>query len=280
VPAFILRNLYYVQGSPEAGWILRFGTITPDGLVASSDHLDAETTFLPTGGTGPCAIALPDSGVGAGGLWFLNDRVALGALVSDANGDRFDWGDPGEGDLFKAAELHVRFAPEDSRAGFSKLTLWHTDGTSDGEAINGQLGPDGWGFHLKHEQQLTSDDRALAIFRYGMAMDDSAVYEQQAAAHFLLYEPRLFTHLENDLVGVAFNWARPPIAGTRDEYHLEAFYRFPIFPDVDMTLSYQSIWDPAFEICPQHLPLLIHDPARLIGKLPGAEKLRPADHHD
>ncbi len=33
-------------------------------------------------------------------------------------------------------------------------------------------------------------------------------------------------------------------------------------------------------ICPQHLPLLIHDPAQLIGKLPGAENLRPADHHD
>ncbi len=33
-------------------------------------------------------------------------------------------------------------------------------------------------------------------------------------------------------------------------------------------------------ICPQHLPVLIHDPAQLIGKLPGAENLRPADHHD
>jgi hypothetical protein len=33
-------------------------------------------------------------------------------------------------------------------------------------------------------------------------------------------------------------------------------------------------------ICPQHLPQLIHDPARLIGLLPGAERLRPADHHD
>ena len=34
------------------------------------------------------------------------------------------------------------------------------------------------------------------------------------------------------------------------------------------------------KICPQHLPVLIHDPAQLIGKLPGAETLRPADHHD
>ena len=33
-------------------------------------------------------------------------------------------------------------------------------------------------------------------------------------------------------------------------------------------------------ICPQHLPLLIHDPAQLVGKLEGAENLRPADHHD
>ena len=33
-------------------------------------------------------------------------------------------------------------------------------------------------------------------------------------------------------------------------------------------------------ICPQHLPLLIHDPAQLAGRLPGAEKLSPAEHHD
>jgi hypothetical protein len=33
-------------------------------------------------------------------------------------------------------------------------------------------------------------------------------------------------------------------------------------------------------ICPQHLPVLIHDPAKLVGTLPGAENLRPAEHHD
>ncbi len=33
-------------------------------------------------------------------------------------------------------------------------------------------------------------------------------------------------------------------------------------------------------ICSQHLPILIHDPAQLIGKMPGAENLAPADHHD
>lgn len=33
-------------------------------------------------------------------------------------------------------------------------------------------------------------------------------------------------------------------------------------------------------ICPQHLPVLIHDPTKLVGLLPGAEDLRSADHHD
>ncbi|MDH3253358.1 MAG: hypothetical protein OEM62_00030 [Acidobacteriota bacterium] len=33
-------------------------------------------------------------------------------------------------------------------------------------------------------------------------------------------------------------------------------------------------------ICPQHLPLLIHDPQRLAGRLPGAESMAPADTHD
>jgi hypothetical protein len=35
-----------------------------------------------------------------------------------------------------------------------------------------------------------------------------------------------------------------------------------------------------FAICPQHLPILIHDPAQLVGRLPGAETLAPAEHHD
>jgi hypothetical protein len=33
----------------------------------------------------------------------------------------------------------------------------------------------------------------------------------------------------------------------------------------------------SLRICPQHLPLLIHDPAKLVGKLPGAEGLTGAD---
>ena len=33
-------------------------------------------------------------------------------------------------------------------------------------------------------------------------------------------------------------------------------------------------------ICTQHLPLLIHDPGQLIGRLEGAETLNPSEHRD
>jgi hypothetical protein len=36
--------------------------------------------------------------------------------------------------------------------------------------------------------------------------------------------------------------------------------------------------DQQYWICPQHFPILIHEPNLLIGKLPGAEKLSSHDH--
>lgn len=33
-------------------------------------------------------------------------------------------------------------------------------------------------------------------------------------------------------------------------------------------------------VCPQHMPVLIHDPARLVGTLPGAENLEPGEPDD
>ncbi len=44
-----------------------------------------------------------------------------------------------------------------------------------------------------------------------------------------------------------------------------------------IALEYQGerLW-----ICPQHMPVLIHDPTKLVGRLAGAEDLKAADHKD
>jgi hypothetical protein len=44
-------------------------------------------------------------------------------------------------------------------------------------------------------------------------------------------------------------------------------------------ISFQYMGESLF-ICPQHLPVLIHDPSKLAGLLPGAEGFKAADHHD
>ena len=242
---FVLRNLYWRQGSPEAGWVYRVGKITPDALLSSSEHLDSQTNFLPSGGTGPFAIALPDSGYGAVGAWYFSDRAALAGLVSDANAERFNSGDIGEGDFFTAAELQIKVAPRTPKAPYSKLTVWHTDGTKDGTPINAMTGESGWGVFAMHQQELTADGRAIGILRYGKSFDDAAIYDDLAGVHVLLYEPRLLTRLKNDVVGAAFNWAKARETGARDEYNVEVFYRFPLFPSVDTTFSYQSVINPA-----------------------------------
>lgn len=48
-----------------------------------------------------------------------------------------------------------------------------------------------------------------------------------------------------------------------------------IVPLIELAYRDATTW-----ICPQHLPLLIHDPQRLAGMLPGAENMSPAEHHD
>lgn len=46
-------------------------------------------------------------------------------------------------------------------------------------------------------------------------------------------------------------------------------------PLIKLQFKGQEYW-----ICPQHLPILIHKPAQLAGKLPGAETLEPGRDPD
>jgi hypothetical protein len=46
-------------------------------------------------------------------------------------------------------------------------------------------------------------------------------------------------------------------------------------PLIQFVFKQEEAW-----ICPQHLPILIHKPAKLAGKLPGAETLTSAQGHD
>ena len=247
-PTFLSRNLYWQHGSKEAGWAYRTGKITPDAILLTSQYISPVTTFLPNVGTGIFAAGLPDSGLGWVGAVFPNDRLYVAGLVSDANANRFNFGDIGAGDYYTALEVGVKIFPLTQKAGYSKFDLWHNDGTKNGRPINASTGREGWGFAMKVEQELTRDGKVVGIFRYGRSYNDSSIYKQQAGLSLVLNDPGDPIRLKNDAFGVAFNWVESVVAESRDEYNFEAFYRFPIFPVVDATLSYQSVFDPALTI--------------------------------
>ncbi len=104
----------------------------------------------------------------------------------------------------------------------------------------------GWGFMGKLEQELSADGRVIGILRYGEGFDDSSLYDQQATVHVLLYDPPSPSHIQHDVVGLGFTWAKAGQNRIRSEYNAELFYRLPIFPHVDATVSYQSVFRPAF----------------------------------
>lgn len=105
---------------------------------------------------------------------------------------------------------------------------------------------------IKHEQELTLDGRAVAICRWGQSYRDSALYEEQVGAHFVYYDPfdsgRFQDNLFSaDLFGMAYNWVQPTPAGTGYESNVEFFYRFPLFPETDATISYQAVINPSLD---------------------------------
>jgi len=245
-PTFLIRNLYWQQGGPKTKWAFRIGKVTTDSSLATARPVRPVTTFLPNAGTGLFVSGYCDSGLGLVGVWHYNERFKILGLVADSNGDRYDFGDISAGDFYTAVELGFKIAPRTEKAGFSKLTVWHTDGTEDGTPINANTGLDGWGMTVKLEQELTDDGRAVGVLRWGTSWDGAAIYDNQAAAHLLFYDPPGPARLQNDLIGIAVNWVDSAAEGSRDEYNLEVFYRFPLFPGLDTRLSYQYVIDPAF----------------------------------
>lgn len=245
-PTFLpFRQFYLQQGSKESKWGYRLGKVTVDGFLTSSRHINPNTTFLPNAGTGMFVNAPPDSGLGIIGQYTFTESWSSAALISDANADRQDLGDISAGDFYKAAELRWRKHKGVARDAGAKLTVWHTDGTKDGQPANANTGNSGYGYSVLYETALADNGRPWIVARYGRSFDGASIYDAQAGLHFLLYQPAGKLRFETDLLGAAINWVDSATPGARDEYNFEVFYRFPIFPKLDLTASYQHIKDPA-----------------------------------
>ncbi|MEP1933283.1 carbohydrate porin [Parasphingorhabdus sp.] len=234
------------MGSPEAGWVFRAGKITTDAMLLTNRNLTPNTTFLSNAGTGMFVAGYPDSALGAAGaLYTADQRAYVAGLIADANGDRFNFGKIYKADFYKAAEVGFKIYPRTEKASYSKFLVWHTDGTFDGSGANANTGKDGWGFGTVLSQELTADGNTVVVGRYGKAFDKAAIFDQQAALALLRYQPFGQFSFDDDVLGAQVNWIDSSTTGARDEYSVETFYRFPVFPDLDTTIAYQAVINPA-----------------------------------
>ena len=247
-PAVVLRELFWRQGSEEKGWNYRIGKITPDRLLTGSDHIDPVSLHFPVGSGGSPSVAFPDSGLGFAAGYYPSDRFRLGVVVADAAGDRTDMGDIGQGNFFKAIEAQVQFLPLTEKAGYNTFTLWHTDGTDDpSDALDSSTGEDGWGYFVKLEQELTADGKNIGMIRYGRSFDESAVYKEQGSIRYARVDPPDPFGLSNDQFGIAVSFVEPVVNPfDRDEWGIDAFYRFNLVERVELSFGYQVIFDPSF----------------------------------
>ena len=145
----------------------RVGHNTPDQFLNTPVHINPNATYLPIAVTGGFSLGPPDSGLGLAAEIFVNDRVNLAALVSDADVNRFRFGDVGHGKLFSAAELQGKVSSLTANAGYSKVTVWHNDCTQDRKALNENSGMEGWRIFSSTSRGLSCDGRAVAIGRWG-----------------------------------------------------------------------------------------------------------------
>lgn len=242
VPVSIIRNFYWQTGGPKSKGALRIGKMTPDGIYGTTAHLTPNNACLSFVCTGAFSIGVPDSGLGFVGAWHFNDRFKILGGVNDANADRYDWGDIGEGDFFKAIDFNVKIWPITEKAGYSRFTLWQID---ENGGSNGALGPKGWGYQILLEQELSSDGNLVGIAKYGRSMKGSALYERTAVLALVKYEPDWFTGINNDSVGASYSVMKAAIAGTQTEKNLELWYKFPLTPKLLTSLHYQGIFDAA-----------------------------------
>jgi hypothetical protein len=241
VPVTIIRNLYWqTGGGPKSKGTFRIGKMTPDSIYGVTPHLTPNNACLSYTCTGAFTIGVPDSGLGFAGAWHINDRFKIVGGINDANADRYDWGDIGEGDFFKVIDFNVKIWPVTEKAGYSRFTLWQVD---ENGGSNGALGPKGWGYNILLEQELSSDGSLVGIAKYGRSMKESAFYKRQGVLALVKYEPDWFTGINNDSVGASYSVMKANVAGAQTEKNLELWYKFPLTPNLQTSLHYQGIFN-------------------------------------
>jgi porin len=233
---YALTQLYWEQGSREDRLVSRLGKMDPESIYDRSRYVSANEAFLNQAFSTTLAMPVPNTGLGAAlAISPISKTYILGG-VHDANGDKTSFGDIDKGELFTAIEFGVAPGHGKPGAGLYHVTLWHSDAREVADI------PSGRGIALTLQQEIGPYGRIVPFFRYSYGEGGATPVRQAIATGVGFEEP---FGQNNDLIGIGLSWGQPSDRALRDQYVLEAFYRFQVTPYTNLAPDIQVTFDPS-----------------------------------
>lgn len=228
------------------------GKIFAPNFIDSYPFFDDNRQFLNQAFSTSPTIASPLRGAGAVGTWFPKaNYYVLGGVYSANSSDTgttidevFD-----TGELFYQLEvgwsaLARSGVPVQARGPMDSnnihLTGWYKDSQPD--QANPALRPQARG--LAFNANMTVGDNLMWFLRAGLS--DGWVNDRAVSAGFGWHPSEQFS----DLAGIGVGWVRPnadilPEPLTREQWNVEAFYRWHLTPNLAITPDLQYIANPS-----------------------------------
>lgn len=233
----VVKELYWKQAMLDGRFVWGVGRVDPENLFGGHKLQSANLYFLNQAFSTNPTIPFPGSGLGAAAAFKPVDWFYVGAGIDNANGktttisvsEFFD-----EREYLTFAE--GGFTPTIERLGNGRyrVSLWHIDDRE----LAGQ--PSDQGVSLIADQEIGKQTTVFA--RYGWADDGirnvQSIAEGGVAINGLLGG-------DDDQTGLAGAWVQPTDSSLRDQYVLEAYQRFQITQQTQLTFDAELILNPS-----------------------------------
>ena len=231
----ILTNLYWRQHFAGGRGGLVVGQVDPYDYVNVNSLSSPWTAFTNLAFEQQPTLPAPPQGLGAGARWRLDDNWQVLAGFADANADPSEpW--QSARDFFDEFEtfkhVAIGWAPDwaDRYDQTLQLTIWQVDERTEAGV------EDGYGAAFTASGRR---DPWRPVLRFGYANDAGAVLVR-AVSIGTGYDARG----GKDLAGLGVSWGRAP-DNYRDQYTVEAFYRYDMTDFLELTPEIQYVVNPA-----------------------------------
>jgi porin len=227
----LLTNLFWTQRAEDGSWTFQIGQIDVTDFVDVYGLVSPYTAFQNLAFNTNPTINAPNPGLGLAGGARLGSNFYVVGSVANANGDPSspDFDVFSDGELFKSVEIGYTSGYDRIYFDNVHLTFWHADKADDGSRSED--------YGATFSAAWFLENKWMPFVRAGTSKGRAALYENSVSAGLGYFSRK------TDLAGIGFNWAEADgISGNQKT--IEAFYRFSISPNLQITPSIQYIKDP------------------------------------